>query len=240
MEFLAEDCPVYAPDVPGSGGSDPSDDEVPDVDALCEALLPCLQVDNRSEWDLYAVGSGAALALALAQPANGNVEIRRTILEAPDFYSPALTERLLRCLAPPIPITADGSHLQRLWLMLRDELAFWPWFDKTAFRHSSYTDDVDWAALHERAVTLLACLPSYGHLTCAALRDDWEARLSQMQHTDVVITITEGDPRTAAIIAALNVNRPFPELLPAKAAEKSRRILELLGARDIQGSLRHA
>jgi hypothetical protein len=139
------------------------------------------------------------------------------VLESPDLYDAALARRLARNWVPPLEPEWDGAHLNRLWLMLRDEYAVWPWFDRSADAVVAVDVPPDWGEqLHVRAVDILRSLPTYHRLTAAALRSAWTPP------SRAVVAATEEDPRRQH----LAVRRM--ETLPTRARAKATEILRLL------------
>jgi pimeloyl-ACP methyl ester carboxylesterase len=182
--------PVYAPDLPDSGASDPLPARRPAVADYADAV-DALGLDGC---DVYAVGAGAAVALELRRRRK-----RRILLEAPELHAPAAARRLARDLAPPLEPVWDGAHLNRLWLMLRDEFAFRPWFDHAA--PLAVDAPTDWTAVHGRAVDIVRSLATYHRPTVAALEYDWRSAM----RPDVVVAELPAAPaaRAARILGDL-------------------------------------
>ena len=77
--------------------------------------------------------------------------------------------------APPIGIERDGAHWYRTWLMLRDSLVWWPWFDRRQVALRRAPVDFEAKRLHAWTVDVMRRRASYGHLIHAALAHDVRA-----------------------------------------------------------------
>jgi pimeloyl-ACP methyl ester carboxylesterase len=228
MRALAKRRPVYAPDLPDNGASDTLAARRPGIGEYADAVADTVAVLRLAPCDVYAVGAGAAVALDLLK--RSAFAKARALLEAPDFYTPSFASRLARQWAPPLTAEWDGAHLNRLWLMLRDEYAFWPWFDKSPVAACAVDTPTDWHEMHARVVDVVRSLPTYHRLTEAALRYDWKASLRQIgKKRTVKLAVTANDPRLSYVRAAAGSARlPDIMMLPAEAEAKARDILRRL------------
>jgi pimeloyl-ACP methyl ester carboxylesterase len=141
------------------------------VDALGD-LLDDLGVARA---EVYGIGFGASAAveLARAEPAR----VSRLILEGLLVPSSNTRAELKATYAPPIPIERDGAHWYRTWLMLRDSLVWWPWYDRTKAAQRATSGDFDPGQLHRWTLDVMGRRESYGHLIRAALDYDAGAAL---------------------------------------------------------------
>jgi pimeloyl-ACP methyl ester carboxylesterase len=228
MRALAPHRAVYAPDLPDNGSSDVlAVRRRTRIGDYAAAVIEMARALRLSSCDVYAVGAGAAVALELlVQPEFANA---RTVLEAPDFYPPAVARRLARSWVPSLAPSWDGAHLNQVWLMLRDEYAFWPWFDKSAAAACAVEAPSDWREMHARVVDILRSLPTYHRLTSAALQYDWGATLRRMRKRSIRLAAAAADPRRAHIeAAARRAHVPDLAILPTSTRSKAREILRLL------------
>jgi len=114
-------------------------------------------------------------------------------------------------------------------LMLRDEYAFWPWFDKSPAAACAIDAPTDWQELHGRVTDILRSLPTYHRLTAAALRYDWRSAVRRAGSRSVSIAATPNEPRSPhAAAAARLAGLPGVAVLPPAADGKARHILQLL------------
>jgi pimeloyl-ACP methyl ester carboxylesterase len=232
MRELSGYRPVYAPDLPDNGASDPLPTAQPQIDDYAASVSEMVAELRLGPCDLYAVGAGAAVGLQLFS--RSLFKDARIVLDTPDFYSSDVSQRLSHDWAPVLQPQWDGAHLNRIWLMLRDEYSFWPWFDRSPAAACARDVPSDAQPMHLRAVDILRSLPTYHRLTEAALRYEWEAPLSDANHERTVVAVTVDDPRRVHIEAATRrAHWAGPVLFEEEPSEKARSILRLLdeGAR---------
>ena len=213
---LSQSWFVIAPDLPGTGQSDlfvagqPSmRDYVDEISALLDWLrIPSVHA--------YGIGFGASVALAIAahHPERVvGVALRGLLL-------PDAEERrdLAAEYSPSIEIDRDGGHWYRTWLMLRDSLVWWPWYDrrKTALRRAP--TDFDAQRLHDWTVDVMRSRHGYAHLIHAALDDDAAITLTELavpllRLHDPLVPLCRYDEESARLrpdAAALRVNLSPP------------------------------
>jgi pimeloyl-ACP methyl ester carboxylesterase len=225
MRALAQRRPVYSPDLPGNGASDRFVARRPAISAYAETVADTIVGCGLGPCDIYAVGASAGIALELT--ARRELATGRVVLDAPDFYAKPLAAQLAREWAPPLEPAWDGSHLNRLWLMLRDEFAFWPWFDKT--NPVAVDAPADWDEFHACVADVVRSMPTYHQLTEAAMRYDWRAALRVTRSRNPIVAATAQEPRRLHAVAAaersgLGAVAELPSASPAKAGA----ILDLL------------
>ena len=131
MRDWADRFTVIAPDYPGFGMSDPLGDDgelelgLPDFAAVLVAFLDEIGVTSAAAYGFHT-GAGMAVAMADYSPAhisavyaNGYVILNEQ--ELADILSGYL---------PRFEPQWDGSHLLWMWTRNRDQLIFFPWFDR--------------------------------------------------------------------------------------------------------------
>ena len=128
---------MVAPDLPGSGDSDPIDGDPADVlAALCDRL-------GFQDMDVAGSGTGAILALALARRSPGRFAVK------------ALADFPTQAAVPPAPGLFQphpaGAHLTAAWLHARDAAILGPWETRRPAPFASLDAD----ALHATTVELL-------------------------------------------------------------------------------------
>jgi pimeloyl-ACP methyl ester carboxylesterase len=169
MAECASDFFVVAPDLPGSGES-PAFTALAAVADYTEELIALLDYLDLPRTDVLGLGFGAAVALDLAHRHPSRV--KRLALRPHPL--PPLHERagLRANYAPLITIESDGSHWYRTWLMLRDSLVWWPWYDRRVSNLTRKAGDFSAIALHDWTRDVLRNHASYGDLITAALAYD--------------------------------------------------------------------
>jgi len=228
MRELATGRRVFAPDIPDNGASDPfTASDAPSIADYADAVAEVALTLGLEGPDLVAVGAGAAVALELRSRAP--FAESRCVLASPDFYAPEFTRRLAAEWVPPLAPRWDGSHLNQLWLMLRDEHTFWPWFDKSPSGACAVALPTDWREFHARVVDILRSLPTYHRLTAAALDFDWAQALRRLGDAGVTLVTANDDPRRPHVSAAAELaGLPSPGVLPASVGEQAGEILRIL------------
>ena len=175
---LARRGQVIAFDAPGSGLSEPLDE--PSITALAELYLTALTVLGVERCPLVACGTGAAVAVQCALTAPGAVT--GLILDDALLLSTADRAALAPRLTAPVAVSADGAHLVAHWSRGRDELTFFPWFERSdaAYLHRDLSDQAAVETLHARVLDALDAGDRHCDWTRAALRYDVEAALRQV------------------------------------------------------------
>lgn len=175
MRDLASRHLVIAPDLPGSGESEGLGEGAEMADYAAALWRMCDRL-GIAEAAIEARGFGASLGVELAAQAPG----RCRALAIDGLFLPDPDERVAfrDRYAPPIRIERDGAHWYRLWLMLRDSLVYWPWFDtrRDALRRTEA--DFDPAALHMRTIEVMKQHATWHRFLHAAFQQDAAARLA--------------------------------------------------------------
>ncbi len=170
MLSLADSHFVVAPDLPGHGESDGFDGERPALGRFVDAAVAVLDHIGTGPTQVVGLGFGASVAVELARDRPDLVSsvVLAGLLAAPaDERAP-----LSRDYTPPIAIEADGAHWYRTWLMLRDSLIWWPWYDRAKAAQRTTPQDFSAARLHRWTLDIMRRRESYGDLVQAALGHD--------------------------------------------------------------------
>lgn len=140
--------PVLAFDLPGHGESDLAPGVAQDVAGWTTALLRVLDALRLGRVHLYGHGSGAAVAVEAALRAPER--IASLLLDAPmafpDRERTALGRSWLDGVLPVTPCW-EGSHVLRVWHMLRDAELWFPWHDRRQACARAVAPNLDLAAL---------------------------------------------------------------------------------------------
>jgi pimeloyl-ACP methyl ester carboxylesterase len=166
---LAKRFFVIAPDLPGTGESDPWKTP-PTLATLSDAAVEVLDRLEVAEAFTYGIGFGSSVALQLARSAPDRVSavaLQGVLL--PDVHDRAA---LHAHYAPPIAIEPDGSHWYRTWLMLRDMQVYWPWYDRRQVSLRRTVADFEARTLHRWTMDVMRARASYEHPIRAALAED--------------------------------------------------------------------
>jgi pimeloyl-ACP methyl ester carboxylesterase len=223
---LARRRPVFAPDLPGNGASDALASARPSVRQYADSVAGTVAALGLDTYDVYAVGASAGVALELLRRHRGSC----AVIDAPDFFARPFARRLTGRWAPPMLPEWDGSHATRMWLMLRDEYLYWPWFDRNA--RLAGDAPAEWDEFHSRVADALRSLRTYHCLTEAALRYDWRAGLRAVAPRRVRFVASVGEARRGhAEQAVRDAGLELFEMPGGAAEAKAAAILAHLGSR---------
>jgi pimeloyl-ACP methyl ester carboxylesterase len=137
MREWAADFTVIAPDHPGYGLSDPLNNERASLEDFGDAVAAFLDAIGVGWAAVYGFHTGAGMAVALASRhpdkvscvyANGYVVL-----------SDAERDFILSEYLPRFEPTYEGSHLSWVWTRNRDQLVYFPWFDRRLSSRIRYT-----------------------------------------------------------------------------------------------------
>lgn len=192
MRDWADRFTVFAPDYPGFGMSDPlgADGELElTLDDFAEVLLRWMDVIGLDAAGAYGFHTGAGMAVALAAAAPERI----TAVYANGYVvlNQAEQDEILRGYLPPFKPAWDGSHLLWLWTRNRDQLIFFPWFDRRAEARIARTVPPP-AVLHDWALELLRADDHYRVGYRAAFTYPGDVPLRTLK-TQAIITATATD-----------------------------------------------
>jgi pimeloyl-ACP methyl ester carboxylesterase len=171
---LAAEAYVIVPDLPGTGESAAPEGDQPILEASADAIGAIVDALDLKGFTLAAVGCGCAVAAVFA--ARNDPRLAAVLLE--DIPTP--DEAVAAAIAPPLPMTPEGSHWVKAWLMVRDSQIYRPWFDGriAAQRQTQGNFDAHW--LHDQTVALMKSRTTYHLLPQAAFRFDAKAALKDV------------------------------------------------------------
>jgi pimeloyl-ACP methyl ester carboxylesterase len=170
---------VIAPDLPGNGESDAFTDGGPAIADYAKAAATVLDQLEIQTAQIYGIGFGSSVAVELARAHPHRVSglaMRGLLLPNPEER-----DALAANYAPPIVIERDGGHWYRTWLMLRDSLVWWPWYERRKDNLRRTPADFDAKRLHKWTLDVMRRLESYGQLIRAALKHDACAALAEVR-----------------------------------------------------------
>ena len=219
---------VIAPDTAGNGDSDALADPAPTIADFAATAFAAIEALVDGPFDLYGSHTGASIAVdvAIARPDR----VRRLVIDGMGLYAVDEQAEIVARYAREIAPDLEATHLMKVWHFCRDQLLFWPYYNRTAEgRLPNGLPDAD--TLHDFVVEVLKAMRTYHRSYRAAFRHPKRDRLplltvptlvvsspSDMLHgyfADVVATVPNarsaelpawGDPdfdaATAAVIAA--------------------------------------
>ena len=154
---------VIVPDLPGFGESDPMPDGA-GLGELAIMLLDAIEAMGIGKVRLLGLGLAAPLAAAFAAAFP-----EKAPLVAIDG-TPPIDGGFGQTLYSPIAFDAlAGSHLHRIWHILRDGEAQWPWFDQSIKARRRLPPIFDAEALHAALTGVLKQPEHWGKATQAMI-----------------------------------------------------------------------
>ena len=214
---------VCAPDLPGCGESDPLPGDQPSIADYAETMVRLCAHLGFPQAIVYGIGFGSSLAIAMATLAPESLAglVLRGVL-LPD----AVERQLLQDnYTPPISIESDGSHWYRTWLMLRDSLVYWPWFDRRMAALRRVRADFGADRLHAWTFDLMKQHASYQHLIQAALDHDGAAALATLKLRMLFCK----DPATPLSVYDARLEALFPDVPRYAAIDDAGHLANIAG-----------
>jgi len=184
---------VFAPDSPGYGLSDPLGVDQAGIEDFADAIAEFLEAVGIERCGVYGyhTGSGMAVALAHQYPqrvsaigCNGLVMLTRPELE-----------EILASYLPRFEPSWDGAHLAWLWARMREQMMFFPWYDRRLEARMDFPMR-DPEALHQSLMEFLSAGDAYRVAYRAAFNYDAGPVLSQLT-VPTLVTAAKLDPLCA-------------------------------------------
>jgi pimeloyl-ACP methyl ester carboxylesterase len=217
---------TLAIDLPGMGDSDSLPhvaNREPEIAHYAAAIEDALLPLNLAQIDIYGTLSGVRVALELG--ARAKLNVRKLVLDGIGIPKPEQLPELLEHYAPTFTPDINGTHLQTIFLLCRDQYLFYPWHARDA-EHRRLTGLPSAEALHIKTMEALKSGAGFRPLIRAAFRYDVPAALSAL--TQPALVSTDGSTVRADLpVLEFPPAEPLtcaPDLLDKRAA----RILEFL------------
>lgn len=221
MEPLMRDLAprrCIAPDIAGTGDSDPIAIDQPTIaDYARDTAALIAAMSGGAPVDVYGTHTGAGIAIELALQAPHLV--RRVVLEGIPMFTPAQAEELTARYAPDVAPDHNGSHLLWAHNFCRDQILFYPWYDKSqaAARGNGLPPPED---LHRWVLEVIKGLPGVPRAYRAAFAYPAAERLGLVTHP-VLCLAPEGDSLFEATRQAI-AHIPRGRLLVLRGNETDR------------------
>ena len=179
MRHLAAHFSVYAPDTPGYGHSDalmPADAE-PGIDDYVDAMAALFDALGLQRPALFGSHSGAIIAtrFAFRYPSRVSALVANGVLLNTAEERAELVANYFPRFVPDWP----GTHLAWLWMRLRDQLVYYPWYQRQASRRIEWPMSL--AEIEAAAQDLLDAGDNYRGAYRAVLDYDIAPDLRQLQ-----------------------------------------------------------
>ncbi|AJP72796.1 alpha/beta fold hydrolase [Sphingomonas hengshuiensis] len=215
---------VIAPDMAGLGDSDPHPAAAPTIDDFAADVAQGIARLTDGPVDLYGSHTGACVAVALAALAPGLV--RRVVLDGVPLWDAVERAAMMARYAPVIEPDHNGSHLLWAHNFCRDQILFWPWYDKSAgaLRGAGLPPPRD---LHRWVVEVIKAIETFRLGYQAVFDFDMAARLPELGQPTLCVAakvdpLGDATARAAALLPDAQVHRidagvsmPPPEAVAA-------------------------
>ena len=218
---------TIALDTLGNGDSDKPGWRAPRLEDYARVVGSALDALGLAEVDVYGTHTGAMIGLELALQQPGRV--RGLVLDGITMFDEAETARILASYTPPLEPRWDGGHLLWAWTFLKDQMQFWPWFDRgnpSPWRNG----ELSAAQLNEWLVELLKSGESYPKGYRAAFSYPTREKLPQLAVPTLVCS-HPGDPLAPFCEEAAHLSpRVTSQLLPHDTAGQAAALAAFLAA----------
>jgi pimeloyl-ACP methyl ester carboxylesterase len=215
---LADHLPTLVPELPGFGDSAPLAQA--DAATLCDALAQALDSLGIAQVGVLGHGLAAPLAATLAQR-----HPTRVAALAVDGMPPLDETQAARFGADLCPAIAfdphAGTHLHRIWHMLRDGETQWPWHDPSLHAMRRLPPLLDARALHAALTGVLKQPRHWADATKSALAASTTALWHGLAQPVLVFAHTDPAYAQAGQVADTCHTTPVPrpdDLAQAAAA----------------------
>ena len=207
LRTLAQDRPVFAIDLPGTGESDPLEDG-DSGNAVADMVADVIDRLGLDQPDVLAINVSTPLAIALA--ARHPEKVHSLVLDGAILADRGSRNALKTHYAPDLMPQRGGGHLFELWHMFRDSEFKWPWYDRSQEAIRWVNPNLDGVRFYHRLVDTMKQLDHYGETVRAAF-DVNAANLIEDVQQPVLAFHRDRDPQyqwgeTAAETAA---NGPY-------------------------------
>lgn len=176
---------VIAPDTAGNGDSDAIADPRPTIADLAATTLAAIEKLVDGPFDLYGSHTGASIAVdvAIARPDR----VRRLVIDGMGLYAVDEQAEIVARYAREIEPDLEATHLMKVWHFCRDQLLFWPYYNRTAQgRLPNGLPDAD--TLHDFVVEVLKAMRTYHRSYRAAFRHPKRDRLPLLTVPTLVVS----------------------------------------------------
>jgi pimeloyl-ACP methyl ester carboxylesterase len=183
IDELSRTRSVVGFDTLGHGGSDPPPAEQTDIGLYAKAVLEGLENLGVGQADVFGTHTGSLIAIEMAL--RDHKRVGRLVLDGVPLFTPQERDDLLANYTPVLRPLDDGTHLVKLWHMLRDMNLFWPWYRHTTGAIRPFPP-ADAEGLHRRMVDTVPALTTYHLAYSAAFSYPTRDRLPALQHRALI------------------------------------------------------
>ena len=176
---------VIAPDTAGNGDSEALASPVPTIADLATTAFAAIEQLVDGPFDLYGSHTGASIAvdIAIAHPDR----VRKLVIDGMGLYAVDEQAEIIARYAREIEPDLEATHLMKVWHFCRDQLLFWPYYNRTAEgRLPNGLPDAD--GLHDFVVEVLKAVRTYHRSYRAAFRHPKRDRLKLLAVPTLVVS----------------------------------------------------
>lgn len=193
---------VLVPDLPGFGESDPIQPARNRALAIVDALAHLIEAEASGPVTVLGIGVAAPLAARLA--ARHPQHVARLVIDGAPPLDPARAAQFGKDLTPAIAFDAHaGSHLHRIWHLLRDAEVQWPWHDASAAATRKLPPLLSGEELHRALIGVLKQPDHWGDAAQAAVAQSGRALWAEVTAPTLVFTYEDPAYAEATTIAGL-------------------------------------
>lgn len=190
---------VIAPDLAGLGDSDPHPAAAPSIADFAADIAQVVRALGGGPVDLYGSHTGACVAVELAAAAPHLVH--RIVLDGVPLWDADTRAEMRAHYAPSIAPDLNGAHLLWAHNFCRDQILFWPWYDKSAaaVRGAGLPPA---RTLHRWVVEVIKAIETFPLGYHAVFDFDMAARLGDVRQPTLCIAARVdplGDPTARAV-----------------------------------------
>lgn len=210
--------PVLAVDLPGNGESDNPMGPNVTVEAQAKYLAAVIKAAGYSEVDVFGYWGGCDVGVELAVQNPGLV--KHLAVTTLMIFEDAYRDEMLANYTPKIEIEEYGTHLIKVWNMVRDQELFAPWFKRkkeNIIREG--VADVAPEVIHRRTVDLLKCVDIYQAAYAAHFRYPALDKLAKVACPVLLGNPDGGSTKKALAATKQGVARAMPHDHAGIAAE---------------------
>lgn len=225
-EVLKEDFSLIMPDTPGYGLSDLPQgpmEKMSDYMPIFHELFASL---GLKKFAIYGSATGAQLAIryGLTYPR----EVEHIFLDNAAHFDTEQYEKIMESYFPDLRPTYDGSHITKMWNVVRDMFRYFPWFMRDEqFRLN--IPPLPAAVYHRVAMDFLQAGENYSRAYMAAFAHE---RVENVKALKVPATVFKHNASIVLPYIKQLIHHPdFPEKIsvietPAAPAERNARMKE--------------
>lgn len=178
IEHLGRHARVIAFDLPGCGESAPLSTSEPSITDYADTVALASSSLGIKQAGVYGIGVGASVAIEVKK--SHPDLIRCLALTGVFLPTPQQRDEMKLNATPAIEIKPNGSHWYDAWMMLRDSLIWYPWYDRNQNTLRRIEQDFSADRLHDWTLEVMKQRTSYHHVIQAAFAQHADHSLAEI------------------------------------------------------------